>query len=311
MTNLKIYLLSPRGFCFGVSKALSLLDSKIKKEKPFVYHAIIHNKNVIQSYEKQGIQFISSLDEIPDNSPLFTSAHGIGEDIRLKAKEKNLTLIDGACPFVLKVHKQLKTIIKEGLTPLIIGKKGHDEILGLQGEIPPSTPFHILENVKDVEALNPSCFYGYVTQTTLNQEDTAKIEQALEKRLGDNLKFKFKGICAATSMRQNIVKKTIDFYDALFVIGDRTSSNSKKLVEVAKNGGLQNSFLIENKNDFFRFFSDDFKKIALTTSASAREEGITLLLKELQKSYTLEVSELSQTKTGDVQTNALKEDKTL
>ena len=244
--KLNIILASPRGFCAGVDRAIEIVKKTLEKYGPPVYirHEIVHNKSVVESLKKLGAVFIEEVSEIPDPSrPIIFSAHGVPKSVPEETRLKKIFYIDATCPLVSKVHRETEQLYKGGFDIILIGHKNHPEVIGTMGQLPDGT-IKLIEVIDEVKNLNCKKPVAYVTQTTLSVDDTKKIVDALKLKF-PNIKDPIKeDICYATTNRQNAVKKIAPNCDMFFVIGSRNSSNSARLVEVAKKSGCRESELI-------------------------------------------------------------------
>ena len=271
LSNTKIILATPRGFCAGVERAVEILDKAITAfgSPIYVKHEVVHNKFIIADFKNKGVIFIESIKEVPDNSILIYSAHGVSMQVKEIAKSKNLKIFDATCPLVTKVHMEVHKFAKLGIDVVLIGHNGHPEIEGTMGQYKSDTgKIHLIENIKDVEKMNiTNSNLAYVTQTTLSIDDTKKIIEALI------IKYpKIKGpvkddICYATQNRQDAVKSILNYCDYLLVVGSQNSSNSKRLAELAIKNNIP-SMLIDDKNDINLKILKDKKIIGITAGAS-------------------------------------------
>ena len=252
--ELKIYLASPRGFCAGVKRAIEIVEKAIDKFGTPVYvrHEIVHNKQVVDELKEKGAIFVDELSDIKDSSrPVIFSAHGVPKSVPEEAKFKNLSYVDATCPLVSKVHRESEQLNKNGYDILLIGHKDHPEVIGTMGQLPKGS-IKLIETKSDADNLNADNFnkpLAYITQTTLSVDDTAEIIDALKKKFP-----KIKGpikedICYATTNRQSAVKEIASKCDIFFVLGSRNSSNSVRLVEVAKKAGCNNSQLMHSEKE--------------------------------------------------------------
>tara|TARA_Y100000590_G_C15720271_1_gene1013305 strand:+ start:813 stop:1754 length:942 start_codon:yes stop_codon:yes gene_type:complete len=297
MTNkINIYLASPRGFCAGVDRAIEIVKKTIKKYGSPIYvrHEIVHNKNVVEDLKKQGVIFVEKLDEIKDKDrPVIFSAHGVPKSIPESAKLKKIFFIDATCPLVSKVHREAEQLNKNGFQILLIGHANHPEVIGTMGQLPEGS-VHLLET-KDDAALyknNEKRKLSYITQTTLSIDDTEEIIRILKKRFPDIVGPKREDICYATTNRQLAVKKIAPMCDIIFVIGSKNSSNSLRLVEVAKKSGCKNTFLLESKKESKIKDILKYKNVGITSGASAPESLVFDLINHIKKNTNVEVKEI-------------------
>jgi 4-hydroxy-3-methylbut-2-en-1-yl diphosphate reductase len=295
--NLKVYLASPRGFCAGVERAIEIVNRSLNKYgKPvYVRHEIVHNKYVVEDLKKRGAIFVEELDEIKDKSrPVIFSAHGVPKSVPEDARIKNLSYVDATCPLVSKVHRESEQLFKNGFDIVLIGHKNHPEVIGTMGQLPEGA-VKLIETVNDVEKLKIDSFkkpLAYITQTTLSVDDTAEIILALKNKF-PNIKEPIKeDICYATTNRQNAVKSMASKCDMLFVIGSRNSSNSVRLVEVAKKSGCQKSILIHSDQNLPIDEIKKCKNIGITSGASAPEELVQNLIKQIKENCNVTIEEI-------------------
>jgi len=299
--KLKILLASPRGFCAGVDRAIDIVEKTLKKFGAPVYvrHEIVHNKQVVENLKKLGAIFVEELNEIKDNTrPVIFSAHGVPKTVPEEAEKKKMFYIDATCPLVTKVHKESDRHYKNGYQIILIGHKGHPEVIGTMGQLPKNS-IKLIETESDAVSLKVDEFnkpMAYVTQTTLSVDDTKSIIKILKKKF-PNIKSSIKeDICYATTNRQEAVKKIARDCNMFFVIGSENSSNSKRLVEVAKKSGC-------NKSELFDFGKDlpideiiNSKVIGLTSGASAPEKLIQDFITKVRKHCDLSIEEVVTTK---------------
>ena len=295
--NLKVYLASPRGFCAGVERAIEIVNRSLNKYgKPvYVRHEIVHNKYVVEDLKKKGAIFVEELDEIKDKSrPVIFSAHGVPKSVPEDARIKNLSYVDATCPLVSKVHRESEQLFKNGFDIVLIGHKNHPEVIGTMGQLPEGA-VKLVETINDVEKLKIDSFkkpLAYITQTTLSVDDTAEIILALKNKF-PNIKEPIKeDICYATTNRQNAVKSMASKCDMLFVIGSRNSSNSVRLVEVAKKSGCQKSMLIHSDQNLPIDEIKKCKNIGITSGASAPEELVQNLIKQIKENCNVTIEEI-------------------
>jgi len=301
MTNkITIYLASPRGFCAGVDRAIEIVKKTIKKYGTPVYvrHEIVHNKYVVEDLKEQGVIFIEELDEIKDkNRPVIFSAHGVPKSVPDSAKIKKIFFIDAICPLVSKVHKEAEQLNKNDFQILLIGHANHPEVIGTMGQLPKGS-VHLIETINDATSFNnlSNKKLAYITQTTLSVDDTAAIIKILKDRFPNIRSPKREDICYATTNRQLAVKKIAPLCDILFVIGSKNSSNSLRLVEVAKRSGCENTFLINSKNESETNDIQKYKNIGITSGASAPENLVFDLINTIKKIAEVEVKEIEVAK---------------
>ena len=288
--ELDLYLISPRGFCAGVERAIEIVEQSLAKWGPPIYvrHEIVHNKFVVDSLREKGVVFVNSLDECPDDRPVILSAHGVAKSVITKANSRNMNFFDAICPLVSKVHVEVQKNHRDGLQNVMIGHSGHPETLGTLGQLS-SGEILLVETVEDVEKIVPidPGKVAYVTQTTLSIDDIAPIITALKKRF-PNIKGPHKSdICYATTNRQEAVKKAAPFIECLFVIGSTNSSNTKRLVEVGIKSGCAFSILVSGPEQLDLNFIKRFRTIGLTSGASAPEILVERCQDYLRKHFNL------------------------
>ena len=269
---MKVILASPRGFCAGVNMAIESLDLAIQAfgTPVYVYHEIVHNKYVVEGFRDKGAIFVDDLSEVPPNSHLLFSAHGVSPEIRETARERNLFAIDATCPLVIKVHLEAIRFAKEGYTIVLIGHEGHDEVVGTMGEAPEAIV--LVEDEEDVEQLTVAdeSKIAYLTQTTLSVDDANRIIDCLKRRFPRIAGPPKEDICYATQNRQEAVKLLSGECDVVLVVGSQNSSNSQRLRELAKENGVR-AFLIDGPDDVDLDWFDGSETIVVTAGASAPE----------------------------------------
>jgi len=284
LKNCEILLTEPRGFCAGVERAIGIVNRAIEifDETIYVKHEVVHNKYVIEELIKKGVIFIESLDEVPDNSILIYSAHGVSKEVSDLANEKNLKIFDATCPLVTKVHFEIHKYAKENTDVILIGHHGHPEVEGTMGQYRSKDgKIHLIESEDDVSKLTiKNERVAYVSQTTLSVDDTANIIESLRKRFPKINGPRKDDICYATQNRQEAVKKILGYCDSLIVVGSQNSSNSQRLKEIAIQHG-KNAYLIDNESqlDINKLCND--KIIGVTAGASAPEDTVQTLIKFL------------------------------
>ncbi len=293
--SLKILLCAPRGFCAGVDRAVDIVEKSLEKfgSPIYVRHEIVHNKHVVQTLEKKGVIFVNELDEIKDKTrPVIFSAHGVAKQIYQDAQIKNLQFIDATCPLVSKVHREAELLNKQGYQIILIGHKNHPEVIGTMGQLPPGEVI-LIEKSGDINQINLSGDkIAYITQTTLSVDDTKEIIEALCKKF-PKIKAPIKSdICYATTNRQTAVKNVAEKCDVFFVVGSRQSSNSQRLVEVAKKSGSKESFLVHQGFELPKKIIENAKCIGVSSGASAPEVLVDQLLDRIKEIRNIEVEEV-------------------
>jgi len=294
--NLKILLASPRGFCAGVDRAIEIVKKSIDKYGSPVYvrHEIVHNKHVVDSLKKIGAIFVEELEEIKDKSrPVIFSAHGVPKSVPKEASNLNMTYVDATCPLVSKVHREAENLHKNGSHILLIGHKNHPEVVGTMGQLP-SDCIDLIENINDAEKYSKknASKLAYITQTTLSVDDTREIINILKNKFPEINEPKKEDICYATTNRQSAVKKIAKNCDMFFVIGSRNSSNSVRLVEVAKHNGCDKSELIHSESKVPIDKIANCKTIGISSGASAPEILVEEFIQELKKEFIIEIEEV-------------------
>ena len=295
--ELKIFLASPRGFCAGVERAIDIVNKTLDKYgKPiYVRHEIVHNKQVVEDLKIRGAIFVEELSEIEDlTRPVIFSAHGVPKAVPEEAKLKNLSYIDATCPLVSKVHRESEHLFKNGFDIILIGHKNHPEVIGTMGQLPKGS-VRLIETKDNVESLDSEDFIkplAYITQTTLSVDDTSEIIKLLKNKF-PNIKSPIKeDICYATTNRQTAVKQIAPNCDMFFVIGSKNSSNSVRLVEVAKKAGCPNSELIHFGKELPIERIKKSKTIGISSGASAPEQLVQTLINEIKKNCEVSIEEI-------------------
>ena len=303
MTNreIKILLAAPRGFCAGVVRAIDIVEKALNKYGSPVYvrHEIVHNKHVVDDLKMKGAIFVEELNEIKDNSrPVIFSAHGVPKSVPEEASSKKMFHIDATCPLVTKVHREAEFNFKNGYYIFLIGHKDHPEVLGTMGQLPKGS-IKLIETYEDAQNIDEEQMkqpVSYVTQTTLTVDDTKVIMEVLKKKF-PKIKSPFKeDICYATTNRQEAVKKIAPMCDMFFVVGSENSSNSQRLVEVAKKSGCVNSELISFSKKLPIDLIIKSKTIGITSGASAPEQSVQNLINEIKKHCKVIIEEIVLTK---------------
>ena len=294
--ELKIYLASPRGFCAGVDRAIEIVKKSIDKfgSPVYVRHEIVHNKHVVESLKKIGAIFVEEISEIKDKSrPVIFSAHGVPKKVPKEAEELNMKYIDATCPLVSKVHREAENMYKSGYHIILIGHKGHPEVIGTMGQIP-ENGITLVETIEDVKKIifKKDEKLAFITQTTLSVDDTKEITECLKKRFPKINEPKKEDICYATTNRQAAVKKIAKLCDMFFVIGSRNSSNSKRLVEVASKAGCNESELIHSESEIPLDKIGKCKTIGISSGASAPEIIVQDFISKIKEKYEVQIEEV-------------------
>ncbi|WP_188260055.1 4-hydroxy-3-methylbut-2-enyl diphosphate reductase [Azospirillum tabaci] len=294
-TPLTILLAAPRGFCAGVDRAIQIVEVALERFGAPVYvrHEIVHNRFVVQSLEAKGAIFVDELDQVPDGVPVVFSAHGVPKSVPAAAEQRGLFYLDATCPLVSKVHREAERHFNEGRQIVLIGHAGHPEVIGTMGQLPQGAVVLVetVEDVATVQVDNPDNL-AYATQTTLSVDETASIVAALQARFPTIGGPKKEDICYATTNRQQAVKAIAPKVDALLVLGAPNSSNSKRLVEVAKIHGCQRAQLVQRAADIDWSALDGVATLGITAGASAPEVLVEEVIEAARARYAVTVEEL-------------------
>ena len=293
---LKVLLAGPRGFCAGVDRAIKIVELAIEKHGDPVYvrHEIVHNRFVVQRLEEKGAIFVDELNEVPEDVPVVFSAHGVPKSVFAEAKKRDLYYLDATCPLVTKVHVDTARHRIEGKDLILIGHKGHPEVIGTMGQLPDGEII-LVENAEQAEILevrDPENL-AYVTQTTLSVDDTVEIVKILQRRFPTIEAPRTEDICYATTNRQAAVKDIANECDAIIVLGAPNSSNSNRLSEVALTIGCPKSALIQRATDLDNSWLDDVETLGVTAGASAPEVLVQELITALKQEYDVTIEERS------------------
>jgi 4-hydroxy-3-methylbut-2-en-1-yl diphosphate reductase len=269
----KVLLASPRGYCAGVERAVETVERALELYGAPVYvrKQIVHNMHVVEELEQRGAIFVDDEAEVPEGQTMVLSAHGVAPSVRASAEARQLRTIDATCPLVTKVHVQARRYAADGYLVILIGHAGHEEVVGTMGEIPDS--IILVESRHDVETLEvpDGAKLAYVTQTTLSVDETGDVIAALRDRFPAIRAPQREDICYATSNRQWAVKELLGQIDLLLVIGSKNSSNSNRLVETARAGGVA-SYLIDDESEIDESWTDGVSVVGITSGASAPEK---------------------------------------
>jgi 4-hydroxy-3-methylbut-2-enyl diphosphate reductase len=289
---MKVLLAAPRGFCAGVNMAIQSLDLALDHlgAPIYVYHEIVHNKYVVETFQQKGAIFVDSLEDVPAGSTLLFSAHGISPEVRREAEKRQLFAIDATCPLVTKVHLEAIRFSREGYSILLIGHEGHDEVIGTMGEAPES--ILLVESPQDVDQLElpDDVRLAYLTQTTLSVDDANRIINRIKQRFPQVEGPPREDICYATQNRQEAVRKLAEEADVVLVLGSQNSSNSQRLKELAQEHGKP-TYLIDGARDLQEswFGTDDC--VLVTAGASAPESVVEECIEYLQQHFGAELQE--------------------
>jgi 4-hydroxy-3-methylbut-2-en-1-yl diphosphate reductase len=289
---MKVLLVSPHGFCAGVVMAIKSLERALELLGPplYVYHEIVHNKHVVQQFERRGVVFVESIDEVPEGSNLLYSAHGVSPQIREHAKQRRLYAIDATCPLVAKVHGEAIRFAQRGYTIVLIGHQGHDEIIGVMGEAPER--IILVETPEDVDRLEISATdrIAYLTQTTLSVDEAKRVIEALKRRFPNIEAPPKEDICYATQNRQEAIRALTGESDLVLVVGSQNSSNSVRLAETAREHGKP-AYLIDDVSDIDPIWFKGVETVAVTAGASAPEHLVQDCLQWLELMFGAEVQQ--------------------
>jgi 4-hydroxy-3-methylbut-2-enyl diphosphate reductase len=294
--ELKILLSAPRGFCAGVERAIEIVEKSIQKYGTPVYvrHEIVHNKYVVDDLKNKGAIFVEELEEIEDKTrPVIFSAHGVPKKIPEDAKNYNMTYVDATCPLVSKVHREAENLNKAGYHLILIGHQNHPEVIGTMGQLPKGS-IDLIQNENEAKKyqLKNDKKISYVTQTTLSVDDTKDIIGILKDKFPEIKEPAKEDICYATTNRQMAVKNIAKKCDLFFVIGSRNSSNSVRLVEVAKKSGCSKSQLIHSQSEIPFDLIENSNTIGISSGASAPEILVDNFINELKNRFTVSIDEV-------------------
>jgi 4-hydroxy-3-methylbut-2-enyl diphosphate reductase len=297
--HLKLLLAAPRGFCAGVERAIRIVETALEKYGAPVYvrHEIVHNRFVVERLEKLGAIFIDELDEAPENARVIFSAHGVPKSVPAEAQRRQLSYFDATCPLVSKVHVEAERHYRAGCELVLIGHAGHPEVVGTMGQLPRDA-ISLVETVADAQLFQPKSpnALAYITQTTLSVDDTEEIVAVLRRRFPNIAGPHKEDICYATTNRQEAIKAIAPQADVVFVVGAPNSSNSVRLVEVARRAGADHAMLIQRASDIDWPSLKDARVVGLSAGASAPELLVEEVIEALRAHYTLDVTETTTTR---------------
>jgi 4-hydroxy-3-methylbut-2-enyl diphosphate reductase len=293
--QLALRLASPRGFCAGVDRAIRIVELAIEKYGAPVYvrHEIVHNRTVVERLERMGAIFIDELDEAPEGAHVIFSAHGVPKSVPAEAQRRKLAYVDATCPLVSKVHVEAQRHFRDGRQIVLIGHEGHPEVIGTMGQLPEGAIL-LVETAADVQTVqvrNPDRL-AYITQTTLSVDDTAETVAALKRRFPAIAGPHKEDICYATTNRQDSMKAIAAGADMVLVIGAANSSNSMRLVEVARRAGARDAMLIPRAADIEWERLKGAKIVGLSAGASAPEVLVEEVIAALRERFSLDVQEV-------------------
>ena len=281
---MEIVLANPRGFCAGVDRAIDIVERALEifGAPIYVRHEVVHNRFVVDGLRRAGAVFVEEIAEVPDDATVIFSAHGVSREVRAAAAARGLRVFDATCPLVTKVHMEVARYRKQGVECVLIGHAGHPEVEGTLGQA--ADGMHLVETLEDVArlAVRDPQRLAFVTQTTLSMDDTAQIIDALRARFPAIQGPRKDDICYATQNRQDAVRALAAQCDLVFVVGSRNSSNSNRLVEVARTQGAK-SFLIDGPDDMVRSEIADARRIGVTAGASAPEVLVQAVIERLRE----------------------------
>ena len=295
---LTILLASPRGFCAGVERAIEIVEQAIEKFGPPVYvrHEIVHNRYVVEGLEAKGAVFVEDLEEVPADVPVIFSAHGVPKTVPAEAEQRKLFYLDATCPLVSKVHREAERHARHGRQIILIGHAGHPEVIGTMGQLPEGR-IVLVESVDDARIVlveDPERL-AFITQTTLSVDDTAETIQALRERFPNIHGPKKEDICYATTNRQQAVKAIAPRCDALLVVGAPNSSNSQRLVEVARKLGCDRSMLVQRASKIDWSGLDEIERLGITAGASAPEVLVEEVIAACRERFEVTIEEITVT----------------
>lgn len=295
---ISILLAAPRGFCAGVDRAIQIVEQAIRKWGAPVYvrHEIVHNRHVVERLERLGAVFVEELEDCPTDRPVIFSAHGVPKAVPAEARARQMIYVDATCPLVSKVHVEAQRHFDAGREIVLIGHAGHPEVIGTMGQLPPGA-ITLLETVADAEAFQPNdaSKLSFVTQTTLSVDDTADMVGVLQRRFPGIAAPHKEDICYATTNRQDAVKAIGENADLVLVIGSPKSSNSVRLVEVAKRAGARDARLVGSAEDVDWAWFEGVRAVGVTAGASAPEDLVEELVAAIASRFDARVEEVRVT----------------
>ena len=291
---LTILLAAPRGFCAGVDRAIQIVEKALETYGAPVYvrHEIVHNRFVVEGLEAKGAVFVDELDEVPDDAPVVFSAHGVPKSVPEEAKRRAMLYLDATCPLVSKVHREAERHHTAGRHIILIGHAGHPEVVGTMGQLPPGA-VTLVETRTEAESVQPadSRNLAHITQTTLSVDDTADIIAVLQRRFPMIQGPKKEDICYATTNRQQAIKAIAAQCDAVLVLGAPNSSNSVRLVEVAKSTGCPRALLVQRADEIDWRWLEGVGRLGVSAGASAPETLVEEVIAACRERFTVKIEE--------------------
>ncbi len=284
---MELFLAKTQGFCAGVSYAVTIVEKALKKYgKPlYVYHEIVHNTYVVENFKNQGVVFVEDMERVPEGKPVIFSAHGVPPSVIDQAAARHLKIIDATCPLVRKVHQEAKRFSKKKYHTILIGKRGHQELIGTSGYVQTDL-LHIVETLADINALSfgVKSKIAYITQTTLSVDETKEMISRLEERFPQIIAPPGSDLCYATQNRQNAIKDLAQFCDMIIVCGSPNSSNSNRLKEIGVNQGVP-SIIIDSAKELNFTRLNDKRKIGLSSGASVPRVVVNNVIKRFTDEF--------------------------
>ena len=284
---MEIYLAKTQGFCAGVSSAIDIVEIALQRYGAplYVYHEIVHNTYVVNDFRKRGVVFVEDMDQVPEGERIIFSAHGVSPEVINQAKERKLKFVDATCPLVTKVHKEAVKFSGEQFETVLIGHKGHQELIGTSGYVHPKL-LHIIEEEKDIEALDIDlkARVAYITQTTLSVDDTTAMIESLKKKFSNLVGPPRSDLCYATQNRQDAVKELASFCDIIIICGSPNSSNSNRLRETGEKAGCE-SYIIDTAAQLDMRVFEGKKRVGISSGASVPRIIVDELVNRLCEAY--------------------------
>ena len=291
-----LLLAAPRGFCAGVDRAIQIVEKALEKYGAPVYvrHEIVHNRYVVENLERKGAVFVDELSDVPKDVPVIFSAHGVAKAVPAEAESRKMFYIDATCPLVSKVHREAERHDKDGMEIILIGHRGHPEVIGTMGQLDAGriTLVETVEDARQFKAINPGADLAYLTQTTLSVDETREIVDTLRERFPSIASPKKEDICYATTNRQAAVKQLAERCEGVLVIGAPNSSNSMRLVEVAEKSGCKFVSLVQRAADIPWGNLKDCATIGITAGASAPETLVEEVVSAFSERFEITVEEV-------------------